>query len=167
MLPTGRLFGRIIQKGPNKRQIGRTKLQPNICRFCTERAVKGPNFFSHARRHIKKIFISLNAVKKPNLVGGRIFFSAAEFFRRTGRKVLLKVGNTIRNMVRIHGANRRDLRSWSGLAVKSKWEKIQLYKLVQCLIIIRRFCFVLTINSLWNTCGTLLINLCILSRSVQ
>jgi hypothetical protein len=42
VLPTGRLFGRIIQKGPNKKQSGRTKLQPNICRFCTERAVKGP-----------------------------------------------------------------------------------------------------------------------------
>jgi hypothetical protein len=44
----------------------------------------------------------LNAVKKPNFVGGLIIFSAAEFFRRTGRKVLLRVGNTIWNMVRIH-----------------------------------------------------------------
>ncbi len=51
VLLTGRLFGRST-----------AVLQPNFCRFCTERAVKGPNFFSHARRHLKKIFISLKVL---------------------------------------------------------------------------------------------------------
>ncbi len=44
MLPASRLFGRISQKGPNKKWSGQTVLRPNFGRFCTKSAKNGPNF---------------------------------------------------------------------------------------------------------------------------
>jgi hypothetical protein len=44
VLPTGRIFGSITQKGPHKKVIGRTNQRSNWGRIFTERDEKGPNF---------------------------------------------------------------------------------------------------------------------------
>jgi hypothetical protein len=44
VMPTGRMFGRITQKGPNKKVSGRTHYRPNKGRILPERAAKGTEF---------------------------------------------------------------------------------------------------------------------------
>jgi hypothetical protein len=43
VLLTGRILGRITQKGPNKKCTGQTNVRPNFCWFCTERAKRVAN----------------------------------------------------------------------------------------------------------------------------
>ncbi len=51
-LPTSQLFGRLTQKGPNKKWSVLTNLQPNFSRFCTE---KGQTF----RKYVFNLLFSL------------------------------------------------------------------------------------------------------------
>ncbi len=108
MLPTGRILGRITQKG-------QTNLRPIFGSFCTGRAEKGPTFWkvcfptlllsNYGPKTIILFLLSYcrqrwfcfyrhNAFKKGKLLGSWIFSSAAEFFRRTDRKSVSRVGNT-------------------------------------------------------------------------
>ncbi len=87
LLPTGRMFGRISQKGPNKKWSGRTAAE-----FWTKMVEKGPNF--------KKIvsllvfFLSPNSFKKLLLLGDRFIFLSGRIFLLTWPKILHRVGNT-------------------------------------------------------------------------
>jgi hypothetical protein len=84
VLLTGRLFGRVTQKGPNKKQSSQAKLWSNFARFCTERAehlnisfsplilsnsvqIKEILYVSQSRRGREQHFY---ASKKSNLAGG-------------------------------------------------------------------------------------------------
>ncbi len=113
MLPTGRFFGRITLKFPNKKNSGRTKLRPNFGRFCTEGAELDKKFvfllFSiilcKSKKYYifpghvdtdNKIFISppkclqkFKFSKEPN------FFLSGRIFRWTSQKVLPRVSNTV------------------------------------------------------------------------
>jgi hypothetical protein len=107
VLPMGRLFDRISQKGPNKKCSGRTNLRPNFVRFWTKRAEKGAELFPPLllsnSREVQEIFpltqtniffLSANSFKKWIYRRTEFFSSAAEFFFWTGWKVLQRAGNT-------------------------------------------------------------------------
>jgi hypothetical protein len=108
VLPTGRLFGRISQKGPNKSGAAGQFCGRILADF-ERSAEKGPNFEKIVSLLLSSLFLgkrprnivifpltqtkivfffSPNSFKKGKLVGDQIFSSAAEFFFWIGRKVL-------------------------------------------------------------------------------
>ncbi len=90
-IAAGQSFGRIladfVQKGPNFTNFIKISFSLIFSNsLCKSKIVNFP-------RHLdtdNKIFISVNAFKISNLVGSRIFFSAAEFFPRTSQKSFAK-----------------------------------------------------------------------------
>jgi hypothetical protein len=102
VLPTGRIFGRLPQKRPNKKKCGRKNLAPNFGRHCAERAKKGPNFwkvcfstllplnFTFPTDTNKDNFVS-NGKKTPskrgNCYGADLFPQRPNFSAELARKV--------------------------------------------------------------------------------
>jgi hypothetical protein len=115
VLPRGRNFGRKSQKGPQKNLRGRKNWPPNFRRIFIKRAEKGPKFFktlvlgiicgsseinaflSQIYPHILVEFVSFQVIcssKNKFSCGAEFVCLAAEFFQKSGRKLLKRVGNT-------------------------------------------------------------------------
>jgi hypothetical protein len=90
VLPIGRKFGRIFQKGPSKKVSGWTNPWPNLAGILPERAKKGPNFEtvnclyfflrnSHEKLDLSQV-LGLKLLKKwfpfdqNNFLSGRTFW---------------------------------------------------------------------------------------------
>jgi hypothetical protein len=108
----GRLFGRITQKGPNKKKSGRTKkLWMNFGRFWTKGRellkklvffllfslflCKSKKYYTFPKQvdTDNEIFMSPNAFKKSNLVGAG-FFLSGRIFPPDWSENLPRVGDT-------------------------------------------------------------------------
>jgi hypothetical protein len=115
VLPRGRNFGRKSQKGPRKNLRGRKNWRPNFYQIFMKRAEKGPNFFEtlvsgiicgsseiiaffyQLNPHLLVEFVSCQVIcssKNKFSCGAEFFCLAAEFFRKSGRKLFKRVGNT-------------------------------------------------------------------------
>ena len=94
LLPTGRMFGRISQIGPNKKWSGRTNLRPNFGRFWTKRIEKGPNFKKNC--FPPSVFLKPKFLQNVSMVllGNRIIFLSGRIFLLNWPKSLHRVGNT-------------------------------------------------------------------------
>jgi hypothetical protein len=103
-----------IPKGDTKKSWGRKNWRPNSYQIFMKRAEKGPNFFeiqvsgiicgsseisaflSQLYPHILVEFVSFQVIcssKNKFLCGAEFFCLAAECFRKSGRKLLKRVGN--------------------------------------------------------------------------
>ncbi len=121
VLPTGRMFGRITQKGPSKKDSGLTNQRPILGRYFHWQGRKRAEFWNSFAAFtfppyewITKLYFSQIFTLKwfknwPNfdqtrekmsvLHRGELFFyiSAAEYFGQSGRIILERVGNTALN----------------------------------------------------------------------
>jgi hypothetical protein len=109
VLPTGRIFGRLPQKRPNKKKCGRKNLAPNFGRHCAERAKKGPNFwkvcfstllplnFTFPTDTNKDNFVSngKKRLQKGEIAMGPICFLSGRIFPPDWLKSLQGVGNNV------------------------------------------------------------------------
>jgi hypothetical protein len=77
VLPTGRLFGRISKKGPNKKRSGRTILRPNFGRFRTKRT-------NHTDKN--SIYLKPKFLQKGKLLGQNLFPQWPNFSSRLAEK---------------------------------------------------------------------------------
>ncbi len=115
MLPIGRVFGRITQKGPTKKWERPDKSAAEFWPILNRKGRIGPNFrkfcflplilsnstkvqvissFIHLQGQ-KVFFLSPKCPQKGKVLGRLNFFPQwPNFSRRTGRKVLSRVGNT-------------------------------------------------------------------------
>jgi hypothetical protein len=117
VLPRGRNFGRKSQKGPQKNLRGRKNWRPNFYQIFIKRAEKGPNFFetlilgiicgsseisaflSQFNPHSLVEFVSCQVIcssKNKFSCGAEFFCLADEFFPKSGRILLKRVGNTVK-----------------------------------------------------------------------
>ncbi len=100
VLPHNQILADFVQKGPKRTELLTSLLSCPPLILCISRHIREMILlilFCHAHKHRKKVFSSsLLFFNMLKLVGGRIFFyiSAAEFFCRTGRKLMPGVGNT-------------------------------------------------------------------------
>jgi hypothetical protein len=101
VLPTGRLFGRITQKRPNKKWSGRTNLLLRFGRLCTERAERRPNFWS-------LFFLPKCLQKSENQCGAGFFPQPQNFSVGLARKFSQELA-TLKDICSITAKNERNL----------------------------------------------------------
>jgi hypothetical protein len=118
VFPTGHFFGRITQKGPSKNVQGRTNLRQNFGKIFPEMAEKSFKMFCYLyfchmkhKKHgiftyfgtnmVTQIYSYFDEIKDAIFTKGLNFLTTGRIFEPSGRKILVRVGNTCHSFIRL------------------------------------------------------------------